>query len=140
MSAQIRLGSVTIGGGAPVRVQSMTNTDTRDIEATLAQIGRLAKLGCEIVRVAIPDEKAAAALSSIVLRSPLPVVADIHFDWRLAIASMEAGAAGIRINPGNIGSRTKTEKVIDAAKARGAVIRVGVNSGSLEKDLLAKYG
>lgn len=140
MSARIKLGNLTIGGGAPIRVQSMTNTDTRDAEATLAQIGRLAALGCEAVRVAVPDDKAAKFLPRLVEAAPVPLIADIHFDWRLAIAAIESGMAGIRINPGNIGGREKTERIIDAAKSSATVIRIGVNSGSLEKDLLAKYG
>lgn len=139
-SRQIFLGGIPIGGGAPVSVQSMTNTDTRNIEATLAQIHALADAGCEIIRVAAPDMAAARAVAAIVDASPLPVIADIHFDYRLAITSLENGAAGIRINPGNIGSKEKIFKVVDAAKAHGAVIRVGVNSGSLEKSLLERFG
>lgn len=131
---------MSIGGGAPVVVQSMTNTDTRDVEATVAQIMRLRKAGCEAVRVAVPDERAAGALGKIVAASPMPVIADIHFDWRLAIASMEAGAVGLRINPGNIGGEDKLARVVDAARANGAVLRVGVNSGSLQKDLLKAHG
>mgnify|MGYP000421144280 CR=1 FL=1 len=128
---QLKLGSVRIGGGAPIAVQSMANTDTRDVEATLGQIKRLHDAGCEIVRVAVPDETAAKALRVIHDASPIPVIADIHFDYRLA---------GLRINPGNIGERKNVEMVVDAAKARGAVIRVGVNSGSVEKRLLEQYG
>lgn len=139
-SRKIMLGHIPIGGGAPVLVQSMTNTDTRDADATLAQIDRLAAAGCEAARVAVPDECAAAAVKQIVAGSSLPIIADIHFDSRLAVASLEAGASGVRINPGNIGSKEKTFRVIDAAKAAGAVIRIGVNSGSLEKPILAKYG
>lgn len=137
---QISLGNLKIGGGAPVMVQSMTNTDTRNAEATLAQISRLAAKGCEAVRVAVPDDMAAKALQLIVRKSSLPVIADIHFDYRLAIRSLEAGVAGLRINPGNIGSTHNVECVVDAAKAHGAVIRIGVNSGSIEKDILARYG
>ena len=137
---QLKLGSVRIGGGAPIVVQSMTNTDTRDVEATLGQIKRLHDAGCEIVRVAIPDETAARALRAIHDASPIPVIADIHFDYRLALMALEAGLEGLRINPGNIGERKNVEKVVDAAKARGAVIRVGVNSGSVEKRLLEQYG
>ena len=137
---QLTLGSVRIGGGAPIVVQSMTNTDTRDVEATLGQIKRLHDAGCEIVRVAVPDETAARALRAIHDASPIPVIADIHFDYRLALMALEAGLEGLRINPGNIGERKNVEMVVDAAKARGAVIRVGVNSGSVEKRLLEQYG
>lgn len=137
---QLKLGSVRIGGGAPIVVQSMTNTDTRDVEATLGQIKRLHDAGCEIVRVAVPDETAAKALRAIHDASLIPVIADIHFDYRLALMALEAGLEGLRINPGNIGERKNVEMVVDAAKARGAVIRVGVNSGSVEKRLLEQYG
>ena len=137
---QLKLGSVRIGGGAPIVVQSMTNTDTRDVEATLGQIKRLHDAGCVIVRVAVPDETAAKALRAIHDVSPIPVIADIHFDYRLALMALEAGLEGLRINPGNIGERKNVEMVVDAAKARGAVIRVGVNSGSVEKRLLDQYG
>ena len=136
----IRLGGVTVGGGAPVVVQSMTNTDTRDPEATLAQIARLAERGCEVVRLAVPDEAAVAALPAIRAGTSLPLIADIHFDHRLAMGALEAGFEGLRINPGNIGPKAHVDSVVDAAKAHGAVIRVGVNSGSVEKDLLRKYG
>ena len=137
---QLKLGSVRIGGGAPIVVQSMTNTDTRDVEATLGQIKRLHDAGCEIVRVAVPYETAAKALRAIHDVSPIPVIADIHFDYRLALMALEAGLEGLRINPGNIGERKNVEMVVDAAKAQGAVIRVGVNSGSVEKRLLEQYG
>ena len=137
---QLKLGSVRIGGGAPIAAQSMANTDTRDVEATLGQIKRLHDAGCEIVRVAVPDETAARALRAIHDASPIPVIADIHFDYRLALMALEAGLEGLRINPGNIGERKNVEMVVDAAKARGAVIRVGVNSGSVEKRLLEQYG
>lgn len=142
MSATKRIfvGPVPIGGGAPIAVQSMTNTDTRDAGATLGQIKRLRAAGCELVRVAVPDAQAAAALSAICASSPLPVVADIHFSSRLAVAALEAGAAALRINPGNIGGPAKLGRVVDAAKAHRASIRVGVNAGSLEKRLLDKYG
>lgn len=129
----IHLGPVQIGGGAPVVVQTMTNTDTRDVAATVAQIKSVVAVGAEVVRVAVPDEKAAAALAEIVAESPVPLVADIHFDWRLALKALESGLAGLRINPGNIGGPDKVQRVAEAAGARGAVIRVGVNSGSLEK-------
>ncbi len=137
---QIMVGSVPIGGGAPVAVQSMTNTDTRDVAATVAQIKRLAAVGCEIVRVAVLDMDAARAIRAIRDQSPLPVIADIHFDARLAVAAMEHGAQGIRINPGNIGSRNKVRLVVDAARRHGVPIRIGVNSGSVERDILAAHG
>jgi (E)-4-hydroxy-3-methylbut-2-enyl-diphosphate synthase len=121
-------------------VQSMTNTDTRDVEATLAQIERLAAAGCEAVRLAVPDREAAGALPALVAQSSVPLVADIHFDHRLALVALEAGVRGLRLNPGNIGGESRVFAVADAAKAAGAVIRVGVNSGSLEKHLLARYG
>lgn len=136
---KIFLGNLQIGGGAPVLVQSMTNTDTRNADATIEQIKRLKLRGCEAVRVAVPDAAAVSALKKIVADAKMPVIADIHYDWQLAVQSMEAGCAGIRINPGNIGSDEKIKKVADAAKMHGSVIRVGVNSGSLEKRLLEKY-
>ena len=136
----VRLGPLRVGGGAPVMVQSMTNTDTRDVQATLGQIERLVARGCEAVRVAVPDHRAASCLRALHDQSPVPLIADIHFDYRLAIAAVEAGFEGMRINPGNIGSRAKVEAVVDAAKANGAAMRVGVNSGSVEHDLLEKYG
>lgn len=134
-----------MGGGAPVVVQSMTNTDTRDVDATLEQIRRLADAGCELVRVAVPDAAAARALKTLVDRSPLPLVADIHFDYRLALAALEAGVPALRINPGNIRAMEKDgaarlDELTDAARARGSVIRIGVNSGSVERDLLEKFG
>lgn len=137
---QIRIGDVLIGGGAPVSVQSMTKTDTRDIKATVAQIRRLEKAGCEIVRLAVPDREAVAALGEIRRKVRVPLVADIHFDHRLALASIEAGVDALRINPGNIGSPKKVREVVRAAREHGIPIRIGVNSGSLEKDLLAKNG
>lgn len=137
---EVLLGGLRIGNGAPVTVQSMTNTDTRDPDATAEQIARLAAAGCEIVRVAVPDEASASALRPIHDRSPLPLIADIHFDHRLAIRALEAGVEGLRINPGNIGERRHVDAVVDAAKAAGAAIRVGVNSGSVEKALLHEYG
>ncbi|MDL2207569.1 flavodoxin-dependent (E)-4-hydroxy-3-methylbut-2-enyl-diphosphate synthase [Desulfovibrio sp. OttesenSCG-928-M16] len=138
-SRAIHIGPVRIGGGAPCVVQSMTNTDTRDVGATLAQLEALAHAGCEVARLAVPDEKAAAALKDICAASPLPLVADIHFSAGLAVAALEAGVAALRINPGNIGGRDKVDRVVDAAKAHGASIRVGVNSGSLEKEALARH-
>lgn len=136
---RILCGDVAIGGGAPISIQSMTNTDTRDVKATVGQIARLADAGCEIVRCAVPDSEAAAALSQIKKQIRLPLVADIHFDYRLAIAAIENGADKIRINPGNIGDADRVGAVLAAARERGIPIRVGVNSGSLEKDLIKKY-
>jgi (E)-4-hydroxy-3-methylbut-2-enyl-diphosphate synthase len=140
ITRQLHVGKVAIGGGAPVAVQSMTNTDTRDAAATLAQIGRLVEAGCEIVRCAVPDAEAAGALAAICRESPLPVIADIHFDYRLALASLEAGVQGLRLNPGNIGERWKVEEVVRGCAGRSIPIRIGVNGGSLEPELLAKYG
>ena len=137
---KIMVGPVAIGDDAPIAVQSMTNTDTRDVEATVAQIRRLEEAGCEIIRLAVLDLEAAAALRQIRDRIRIPLIADIHFDPRLAIASMESGAQGIRINPGNIGGPKKLARVVAAAKQHRVPIRVGVNSGSVEKDILKKYG
>ena len=137
---QILVGGIPVGGGAPVTVQSMCNTKTSDAAATLAQIRRLAAAGCDIIRVAVPDTEAAQALREICAESPLPVVADIHFDYRLALAAAEAGVAKIRINPGNIGSADRVRAVAEACGNRGIPIRIGINSGSLEKRLLEKYG
>nr|WP_246041668.1 flavodoxin-dependent (E)-4-hydroxy-3-methylbut-2-enyl-diphosphate synthase [Desulfoglaeba alkanexedens] len=136
----IRLGTVTIGGGAPVVVQSMTNTDTRDWRATVAQIRRLEAAGCELVRVAVPDGEAVAALPLIRKHISIPLIADIHFDHRLALGSLEAGVDGLRINPGNIGGADRVKKVARLALERRVPIRIGVNSGSLERDLLEHYG
>ncbi|GAB6173790.1 flavodoxin-dependent (E)-4-hydroxy-3-methylbut-2-enyl-diphosphate synthase [Paradesulfitobacterium aromaticivorans] len=136
----VQVGSVTIGGGAPVVVQSMTNTDTRDARATLAQICALADAGCEVVRLAVLNEEAAKFLGEIVRESPLPVIADIHFDYRLALIAIEQGIHGLRLNPGNIGARWKVQEVVRAVKERLIPIRIGVNAGSLEKDFLEKYG
>jgi (E)-4-hydroxy-3-methylbut-2-enyl-diphosphate synthase len=138
-TAQIRIGNVSIGGAAPVAVQSMTNTHTDDVEATVSQIKRLAAAGCEIVRVAVPDESSARAIRKIKPAISIPLIADIHFNYRLAIASVEAGADGLRINPGNIGSSRKIKAVADCARNGNVPIRVGVNAGSLEKDILKKY-
>lgn len=140
MSRQIKVGSVLVGGGAPVSIQSMTNTPTHDVEATLSQIRALAAAGCEIVRVAVPDERAARAIGALKAGSPLPLVADIHFDYRLALIAAEQGIDKIRINPGNIGGSDRVEAVVKACQERRIPIRIGVNGGSLEKDLLAKYG
>ncbi len=137
---QVRVGDVVIGGGAPIVVQSMTKTDTRDRQATLRQIRRLEKAGCEIVRLAIPDDQAAEAFGEIKKRTKIPLIADIHFDHRLALSCLDKGADGLRINPGNIGSKAKVREIALMAKARNVPIRIGVNSGSLEKDLLRKYG
>ncbi len=136
----IHIGPVQVGGGAPVVVQSMTNTDTRDVAATLAQIRRLAAAGCEVARLAVPDQKAAAAFGAIKRESPLPLIADIHFNHRLALAALEQGADAIRINPGNLGGEKKTRQVLEACRERGVSLRLGVNAGSLEADLLEKYG
>jgi len=137
---QIKVGDVKVGGDAPVSVQSMTNTPTEDINATVAQIERLTAAGCEIVRVAVPDRAAAKAIGPIKERITIPLIADIHFDHRLAIAAAEAGVDGLRINPGNIGSKERIQKVAAAAQAERLPIRIGVNAGSLEKRLLEKFG
>ena len=140
MTRQIHVGSVAVGGGAPVSIQSMLNTRTTDVEGSLSQIRALAAAGCEIARLAVPDQEAAAAFGTIAAQSPLPLVADIHFDYRLAIAAAENGAAKIRINPGNIGGEDRVKAVVDCCKAHHIPIRIGVNGGSLEKGLLQKYG
>ncbi len=137
---QILVGGIPVGGGAPVTVQSMCNTKTSDAAATLDQMRRLHAAGCDIIRVAVPDMAAAEALPAILAEAPMPVVADIHFDHRLALAAAEAGVHAIRINPGNIGRPERVEAVANACKERGIPIRVGVNSGSVEKSVLAKYG
>lgn len=134
------IGSVQVGGGAPVSVQSMANTDTRDVPATVDQINNLARAGCEIVRVAVPDREAAGALREIKGRIDIPLIADIHFDFRLALMAVESGVDGLRINPGNIGGREKVRAVVEACRERNVPIRIGVNAGSLERDLLEKYG
>ncbi|MEQ8237014.1 MAG: flavodoxin-dependent (E)-4-hydroxy-3-methylbut-2-enyl-diphosphate synthase [Syntrophomonadaceae bacterium] len=136
----IKLGSVEIGGANPIAVQSMTNTDTRDVRATVAQINRLEEAGCEIIRVAVLDQEAAAAIKSIKQNIAIPLVADIHFDYRLALQSLAAGADGLRINPGNIGERWKVAEVVSACKERHIPIRIGVNAGSLDKRILERYG
>lgn len=137
---QVQVDQIPIGGGAPITVQSMTNTDTRDVNATLKQIDDLAQAGCDLIRLAIPDKEAAAALFSIVKHSPVPLVADIHFDHRLALTSIEAGIHKLRLNPGNIGSEQKVLEVVRAAKERKIPIRIGVNSGSVAAPLVEKYG
>lgn len=136
----IRIGNVAIGGGNPIAIQSMTNTKTEDVKATVAQILALEKVGCEIIRCAVPTMEAAEALKEIKKRIHIPLVADIHFDYRLAIAAIENGADKIRINPGNIGDISRVKAVVDKAKEYNIPIRVGVNSGSLEKNLVEKYG
>lgn len=133
---QIQIGNIKIGGGAPVSVQSMCNTDTRDVEATLRQINELAERGCEIVRLAVLNEDAASAIKSIVKKSPVPLVADIHFDYKLAVECLNNGIHALRLNPGNIGKRENVEKVVKLAKINQIPIRIGVNAGSLEKDLI----
>ncbi len=137
---QITVGGVKIGGDAPIVVQSMTTTNTDEIDATVAQIHELERVGCEIVRVAVPDQKAAEALASIKSQIHIPLIADIHFDYKLALRAIEQGVDGLRINPGNIGGKDRVERVVKAAKGRGIPMRIGVNSGSLERDLLEKYG
>jgi len=136
---QISIGNVKIGGAAPIAVQSMTNTLTPDVDATVAQIQRLQEAGCEIVRVAVPDQEAAKAVAAIKEQIHIPLIADIHFDYRLAIAAAKAGADGLRLNPGNIGGLKKVKAVVTCAKDHDIPIRIGVNSGSLEKDILKKY-
>ncbi len=140
MTREVRIGNLKLGGGAPVLIQSMTNTDTRDTEATLAQIRALAAAGCDIVRVSVYDEACAEAVRTLVDGSPVPLVADIHFDYRLAIRAAENGIAKLRINPGNIGGEDRVRMLADCAKAHHIPIRIGVNSGSAEKELLARYG
>ena len=137
---KVQVGAVAVGGDAPVAVQSMTNTPTDDVKATVEQIRRLTRAGCEIVRVAVPDMAAATAIGPITRQIDIPLIADIHFDYRLAIASAEAGAHGLRINPGNIGAPYKVKAVADCARSLGLPIRVGVNAGSLEKEILATMG
>ena len=140
MSRQIKVGTVLVGGGAPVSIQSMCNTKTTDVEGTLSQLKALYTAGCEIARLTVPTLEAAEAFGKIAEKSPLPLVADIHFDYRCAIAAAERGAAKIRINPGNIGGEDRVMAVVDCCKAHHIPIRVGVNGGSLEKELLEKYG
>ncbi|MBA1333896.1 MAG: (E)-4-hydroxy-3-methylbut-2-enyl-diphosphate synthase (flavodoxin) [Firmicutes bacterium] len=139
-SRLIHVGGVPVGGLSPVTVQSMTNTKTSDIKATVDQIRRLQDAGCDIVRIAVPDKSAANAIKDIVRMVQIPVIADIHYDYNLAIQAIENGVSGLRINPGNIGSTSRVEKIVKAAKHSDIPIRIGVNSGSLEKDILDKYG
>ncbi|MGR3461538.1 MAG: flavodoxin-dependent (E)-4-hydroxy-3-methylbut-2-enyl-diphosphate synthase, partial [Roseovarius sp.] len=139
-SRRIMVGPVPVGGGAPITVQTMTNTPTTDVAATVAQVQAAAEAGADIVRVSVPDEPSSRALQEIVRESPVPIVADIHFHYKRALEAADAGAACLRINPGNIGSSERVAEVVRAAKANGCSIRIGVNAGSLEKDLLEKYG
>ena len=136
----VKIGDRAIGGGNPILIQSMTNTPTQDVKATVEQIHRLEAVGCEIVRCTVPDEAAARAIAEIKKQIRIPLVADIHFDYKMAIAAIENGADKIRINPGNIGGKEKVAAVVDAARERQIPIRVGVNSGSLERNLVEKYG
>ena len=140
MTRQIMVGNVPIGGGAPVAIQSMLNTKTTDVEGSLRQIKQLASAGCQIVRLAVPNREAARGFAEICKESPLPLVADIHFDYQLAIAAAEGGASKIRINPGNIGGEDRVKAVVDVCKEKHIPIRIGVNGGSLDKTLLEKYG
>ncbi len=140
MTRQIKVGDVLIGGGAPVVIQSMLNTKTTDVEASLAQLRALKSAGCQIARLAVPNMEAVAGFRDICAESPLPLVADIHFDYKLAIAAAEAGASKIRINPGNIGGEDRVKAVVDVCKDKHIPIRIGVNGGSLDKKLLEKYG
>lgn len=140
VSKEVNIGGVVIGGNNPIAIQSMCNTKTWDVEGTVAQIKALEEAGCEIIRVTVPDERAALALSEIKKQINIPLVADIHFDYKMAIAAMENGADKIRINPGNIGGADRLKAVVEVAKAKNIPIRVGVNSGSLEKNLVEKYG
>jgi len=137
---QIKIGGVFVGGGAPISIQSMTNTVTADVDTTVNQILKLEQAGCEIVRAAVPDAQAVEALPKIIDRIHIPLIADIHFDYRLALGAIKAGVQGLRLNPGNIGDRSRVKAVAHAAKAQGIPIRIGVNAGSLEKRLLEKYG
>ncbi len=137
---KVKVGSIYVGGDSPISIQSMTNTDTRDIKSTLNQINKLDKIGCDIIRCAVPDMEASEALKIITKESKIPVVADIHFDYKLALESIKNGVDALRINPGNIGSMERVKMVAEAAKEKSVPIRIGVNSGSLKKDILDKYG
>ena len=139
-SRQLRVGAVPVGGGAPISVQTMTNTDTCDIEATVAQLQRIERAGADIARVSVPDQDAARAFGAIRARVALPLVADIHFDYRIALAALEAGVDCLRLNPGNIGRETHIRSVVAAARERGVPLRIGVNAGSLERDILHRHG
>ena len=140
MSDRLMIRDIPVGGGAPVSIQSMTNVDSRDEKALLRQIRELEDAGCEIIRISVPDMQALETFREVRKKTESPLVADIHFDYRLAVGAIEAGADKVRINPGNIGSEDRVKAVVDAAKAARIPIRVGVNSGSLEKDILEKYG
>lgn len=140
ISHAVQVGNVTMGGDSPISLQSMTNTDTRDVAKTLQQVQQLVEAGCDLVRIAVPDWEAASALDRIVAHSTCPLIADIHFDYRLALQAIEAGVSKIRINPGNIGEWSRVQAIIAAAKERDVAIRIGVNSGSLPRHVLAKYG
>ena len=137
---KVKVGSIYVGGDSPISIQSMTNTDTRDIKSTLNQINKLDRIGCDIIRCAVPDMEASEALKIITKESKIPVVADIHFDYKLALESIKNGVDALRINPGNIGSMERVKMVAEAAKEKSIPIRIGVNSGSLKKDILDKYG
>ena len=139
-SRKIMVGNVPVGGDSPITVQTMTNTATTDVKATVEQVQRAADAGADIVRVSVPDEASATALKEIVRESPVPIVADIHFHYKRALESAEAGAACLRINPGNIGDSARVKEVVKAARDHGCSIRIGVNAGSLERHLLEKYG
>ncbi|KOR26857.1 flavodoxin-dependent (E)-4-hydroxy-3-methylbut-2-enyl-diphosphate synthase [Clostridium sp. L74] len=140
LTRKVKVGNIYVGGDAPVSIQSMTNTDTRDAKSTLNQIKRLDEMGCDIIRCAVPDIEASKSLKIIIKESKIPVVADIHFDYKLALESIKNGVDALRINPGNIGSIERVKMVAEAAKERSIPIRIGVNSGSLKKDILDKYG
>ena len=137
---QIMVGDVPVGGDAPIAVQSMTNTKTTDIDATVAQVQRLEEAGADIVRISVPDPESAAAMPEILAQTNVPIIADIHFSYKMALASLDAGVHGLRLNPGNIGARDRVERVVAAAKERNVSIRIGVNAGSLEKEIEARYG
>ncbi|MDX8409146.1 MAG: flavodoxin-dependent (E)-4-hydroxy-3-methylbut-2-enyl-diphosphate synthase [Mariprofundales bacterium] len=137
---QIQVGSVAVGGDAPIAVQSMTNTITHDIDATVAQVQRIAEAGADIVRISVPDPESAAAMPEILAQTEIPIIADIHFSYKMALAALDSGVHGLRLNPGNIGDRSRVERVVKAAAERNISIRIGVNAGSLEKELNEKYG
>ncbi len=137
---QVFIGHAPVGGDAPIAVQSMTKTDTRDVSSTISQINSLEEAGCEIIRIAVPDKESAMSIGKIKRGTHIPMIADIHFDWRLALESISQGVDGLRINPGNIGAEWKIKEIISACKDRGIPIRIGVNAGSLKKDILRKYG
>jgi len=139
LSKQIKIGKVLIGGDSPVVVQSMTSKPTEDVDATVSQINRLSEAGCEIVRVAVPDTKAAVALKEIISQIPIPIIADIHFDYKLALLAIENGVNGLRLNPGNMSGKRKIKEIVSAARYQDIPIRIGVNAGSLEKSILKKY-